>query len=136
MAQPFDPTRLHLSGDVFPVAEGVGASAYLDLGMFSLSENGTLAYAAGQAANFQLVWMDRAGKPAGLFGPPGAYNRFRLAPDEKRIVFDYANPDIGVMDSVRGVVTKLTFGQGANNVPMWSPDGLRILWSSNSEWRV
>jgi Tol biopolymer transport system component len=67
----------------------------------------------------------------GSFGPPGPYNRFRLAPDEKRIVFDYPSLDIGVLDSVRGVTSRLTFDPAVDTVPMWSPDGLRVLWSSN-----
>ncbi len=67
----------------------------------------------------------------GLFGPPGPYSRFRLAPDERRIVFDYSSLDIGVLDSVRGVTSRLTFDPAADNAPMWSPDGLRIVWASN-----
>ncbi|MSV35142.1 MAG: hypothetical protein EXQ47_06020 [Bryobacterales bacterium] len=67
----------------------------------------------------------------GLFGPPGAYNRFRLAPDEKRIVFDVSNQDIWVLDAVRGVTSRLTSDPAVNNIPMWSPDGLRVLWASN-----
>jgi eukaryotic-like serine/threonine-protein kinase len=131
MAQPFNPTQLRLSGDAFPVAEGVGAGGYLELGQFSIAENATLIHGAGTLGAIQLMWMDRAGKPGGLFGPPGPYLRYRLAPDEKRIVFDDNNTYVGVLDSVRGVASRLTFGAGANNVPMWSPDGLQILFSSN-----
>jgi hypothetical protein len=133
MAQPFDPARLRMSGDVFPVAERVGVGVYgnIDLGPFSLSENGTLAYGAGGTPTIQLAWTDRAGKSNGLFGPPGPYNRFRLAPDEKRIAFNDANLDIGVLDSVRGVTSRLTFDPAVDVTPMWSPDGLRVLWSSN-----
>src|SRR5271166_5415564 len=71
----------------------------------------------------------------GLFGPPAAYNRFRLAPDEKVIAFDStdqsSNSDIWVLDSIRGVTSRLTFDPATDNVPMWSPDGLRIVWPSN-----
>jgi Tol biopolymer transport system component len=96
-----------------------------------VSENGTLAYGAVISATIQLVWTDRTGKSIGLFGPPGAYNRFRLAPDEKRIAFDVANQDIWVLDAVRGVTSRLTSDPALDNVPMWSPDGLRVLWASN-----
>jgi eukaryotic-like serine/threonine-protein kinase len=67
----------------------------------------------------------------GLFGPPGAYNRFRLASDEKRIVFDVSNQDVWVLDAVRGATSRLTSDPAFDNVPVWSPDGLRVLWSSN-----
>jgi Tol biopolymer transport system component len=78
-----------------------------------------------------LAWTDRTGKPMGLFGPPGSYNRFRLAPDEKRIVFDVSNQDVWVLDAIRGVTSRLTSDPAFDNVPLWSPDGLHILWSSN-----
>jgi hypothetical protein len=130
MAQRFNPAQLRTNGDSFPVAERVGEGPTL-LGAFSLTENGTLAYGSGSSAAFQLVWTDRAGKPTGLFGPPGAYNRFRLAQDEKRIVFDLSNQDVWVLDVVRGVTSRLTSDPALDNVPMWSPDGLRVVWSSN-----
>jgi serine/threonine protein kinase/Tol biopolymer transport system component len=134
MAQPFDPVRLALTGAVLPVTEGVATRR--DIGLFSVSNNGTLAYLSGgsSGAATQLVWKDRTGKSTGTFGPPGAYNDFQLAPDEKRIVFDAdpsgSNQDVWVLDSVRGTTSRLTFDPAQDNVPMWSPDGLRIVWPS------
>jgi len=131
MAQPFDLVQLSLTGAVLPVVEGVATRLG---GFFSLSNNGTLAYlSGGGSASTQLVWKDRAGKSTGTFGPPGDYNNFRLAPDEKRIVFDSQQSGtqaIWVLDSVRGVTSRLTFDPALNNIPMWSPDGLRIVWAS------
>jgi serine/threonine protein kinase len=130
VAQQFDSAHVQVSGDSFPIAEHVGENFFVAKGMFSSSGNGTLAYAA--VAPIQLAWTDRAGRQIGLFGPPGAYyNGFRLAPDEKRIVFDLSNQDIWVLDSIRGATSRLTSGP-FDSVPMWSPDGLRILWSSSS----
>ena len=82
----------------------------------------------------QLVWKDRAGKQVGLFGPPGVYDRFRLSPDEKQISFSMlvaSENDIWVMDSVRGVSSKLTFDPAIDDPPMWAPDGQRIVWASS-----
>src|SRR5690242_20550915 len=111
MAQRFNPTRLSLSGDSFPIAENVGGDVLWSA--FSVSENGTLVYApAGGPSGVQLVWWDRSGKPVGRFGPPGTYDHFRLAPDEKRIAFSTSqsdNRDVWVLDSVRGVPSRLTF---------------------------
>ncbi len=103
---------------------------------FSVSENGTLVYAppgAGTSA-VQLVWWDRAGKQVGPFAPPGTYDDFRLAPDERRIVFansSSGNRDVWILDSVRGVTSRLTFDPAVDDPPMWSPDGLRVVWASN-----
>jgi Tol biopolymer transport system component len=128
MAQPFDPERVQVTGDVFPIAEPVG--------QFSVSGNGVLAYAYGvgwQAGSSELVWLDRTGKELESAGPPGIYNNFRLSPDEKRIAFDRSGPsvpapDIWVLDAVRGVTSRLTFDTAADNLPIWSPDGLRVLF--------
>jgi serine/threonine protein kinase len=134
MAQRFNPTRLSLSGDASLIAEKVGGSVLW--AAFSVSENGTLVYAppgAGTSA-VQLVWWDRAGKQVGPFAPPGTYDDFRLAPDERRIVFansSSGNRDVWILDSVRGVTSRLTFDPAVDDPPMWSPDGLRVVWASN-----
>ena len=132
MAQRFNPTRLTVSGDAFPIAEKIGGSP--TWGAFSASENGTLVYSqATGAAAVQLAWWDRNGKQTGSFGPPGIYSDFRLAPDEKRIAFavQSGNPDVWVMDSSRGVPSRFTFDPGIDDPPLWSPDGLQVVWASN-----
>ena len=134
MAQRFNPTRLSLSGDASLIAEKVGGSVLW--AAFSVSENGTLVYAppgAGTSA-VQLVWWDRVGKQVGPFAPPGTYDDFRLAPDQRRIVFansSSGNRDVWILDSVRGVTSRLTFDPAVDDPPMWSPDGLRVVWASN-----
>jgi hypothetical protein len=57
MAEPFDPRRLVLTGDAFPIAEQVQTTGTNPpYGVFSASENGVLAYEAGSAAaGSQLV---------------------------------------------------------------------------------
>ena len=79
--------------------------------------------------------MDRSGKRLGLAGPTGAYGNFRLAPDDKRIVFVRRdNQSLGyylwVLDTTRGVTSRLTFGPASVFLPIWSPDGLRVLFAS------
>jgi serine/threonine protein kinase len=135
MAQRFNPTRVSLSGDASPVAEKVGGDVLWTA--FSVSENGTLVYASAADATVQMSWKDRTGKQVGLFGPPGTYADFRLAPDEKRLVFSNSpsvntgNRDVWVLDSVRGVTSRLTVDPAIDDPPMWSPDGLRVVWASN-----
>jgi dipeptidyl aminopeptidase/acylaminoacyl peptidase len=127
MAQPFDLETRRLSGEIFPVAEPVS--------QFSVSANGALAYMSGVAeASEQLVWRDRAGKEVGVAGPPAGYANFRLSPDERSIVFNRpgaTGTDIWVLDIARGVPTRITFDPRVDNLPIWSPDGHRIIWPSN-----
>jgi len=134
MAQRFNPTRLSLSGDASPVAEKVGGGVLW--AAFSVSDNGTLVYAPPTAGanTLQLVWWDRAGKQVGQFGPPGPYDNFRLAPDQRRIVFANSageDIDVWILDSVRGVTSRLSFDPAIDDPPMWSPDGRRVVWASN-----
>ena len=114
MAQPFDPVRLALTGPASWVADGVARQR--DVGLFSVSNDGMLAYLSGVASNaVQLLWKDRTGKLTGTSGPPGIYNNFRLAPDDRRIVFDSSqsgNDDVWVLDSVRGTSFPADFRPG------------------------
>jgi hypothetical protein len=136
VAQPFDPQRLVLTGDAFPVAERIRTSVSTQpYGYFSASEYGALVYQTGaETANSQLLWFDRAGKQIGELGDPGAYRSVELSPDGKRAsvsVLDEAGKgeDIWLYDVARGLRTRFTFGP-ANAFAVWSPDGSRIIYAS------
>ena len=127
MAQPFDLVTLAPTGQVFPIAESVGR--------FSATENGALAYASGTVAPRPVVlaWMDRTGKQIVEAAAQGDYRDVRLSPDERSVVFSRTgsnNSDIWILDMVRGVPTRVTFDPSTDNLPIWSPDGRRILWPS------
>jgi len=127
MAQPFDADTVTLTGQMLPVAESVGR--------FSVSQNGALAYMAGgqPSSRQELLWVDRSGRQLGVAAAAAEYRNVRLSPDEKSIAFDRteeANTDVWVLDLVRGVPSRITFDPAADNLPISSPDGHRILWSS------
>jgi dipeptidyl aminopeptidase/acylaminoacyl peptidase len=140
MAQTFDVERLRMVGEMLPLAEQIGAmvgsvrGVGSTQGAFSASENGVVAFAAGNAAsNVDMVWLDRAGQQLQSAGPPGVYEDFRLAADERRIVFsrsESSTSDIWVLDMLRGVTTRLTSDPAIDNLPIWSSDGLRVLFPS------
>ncbi len=136
MAQPFDPQRLALSGDAFPIAEHIETQANLAVGVFSASENGVLVYQTGNvSANNQLIWYDRSGKEMGALGEPGRYGYLEFSPDGKRAavsIFDGARPSIWIYDLARGVPTRFTFGAAATAEPIWSPDGSRIVFNESN----
>ena len=136
-AQPFDAKRLALAGDPIRIAEGVensgpGAAA------FSVSSNGVLAYWGGAAPRTeQLTWVRRDGTRMDTVGPPGAYFHFSLAPDQGHVALTrYETGDnnfqsaIWILDAVRGTLGKLTFEKGGAGMPVWSPDGTRIVFAS------
>jgi Tol biopolymer transport system component len=128
MAQPFDASRLSLTGDIFPVAEGIAGNT-----AFSVSGNGTLIYRTADVVTRQFFWLDRTGKVPRPVGEPGNYaEAFDLSLDGKRIAVSRVDPgtsvpDIWLLDWARGVPQKLTFNlEFSGNDVVWSPDGLQI----------
>jgi serine/threonine protein kinase/Tol biopolymer transport system component len=139
MAQSFDADRLELTGEPFPVAEQVDRLGQGErYALFSVSETGVLVYRSGSSANVQLIWFDRAGKQLGAVAPTGNYATPWLSPDEKRVAFGHVEPnggnsDIWLMELARGTPTRFTFGQRDSITPIWSPDGSRVVFSSDRD---
>src|SRR5262249_14750606 len=138
MAQEFDLDRLDLRGDPSPVAEQVLANPTV-LAALSASENGTLAYrTGGGTAGTHLFIVDRTGKAVDPDRPTASYQHPVLSPDQQLIAFSRAeqNTDIWIQDVTRGTTTRFTFDPGIADLPLWSPDGHRVVFSSNRETGV
>ena len=136
LAQPFDFGQHKFNGEPAPLAEQVQSSTY-GFARFSLSTHGALVMIEGRA-NHQLAWFDRAGKKLGTVGAPGNYAVPRLSPDEQRLVVGRRDPqaqttDVRIFDLARGTDSRFTFDPGIDESPLWSPDGSRIVWTSNRE---
>jgi serine/threonine protein kinase len=135
MAQRFDPKRLELSGDPYPVAEDVGSSAANSVAGFTVSDTGTLAYRTGaNGTNNYLKWFDRSGKESPALETPGAYRNPALSPDLQHIAVvkrESGTGDLWILDLVRGTTTRFTVDPGDEDTPLWSPDGSRIVFRSN-----
>ncbi|MGH9316976.1 MAG: TolB family protein, partial [Thermoanaerobaculia bacterium] len=87
MAQPLDAKSGKVTGDAFPIAENVQEDVGYFTAVFSVSENGVLAYqeGGGSVGLFQLAWFDRSGKQVETMGTPADYWAPRLSHDNRRI---------------------------------------------------
>jgi len=136
MAQAFDLKNLSFTGDAFPLAEQVHYWADRNKAIFTVSENGVLAYQTGSSfGSSQLIWYDRSGKELEKVGNPGSINSFKLSPDGKNVAVSFVdgksrNTDIWVYDLARKFETRFTFDPAVDNNPVWSPDGSRIVFNS------
>jgi len=142
MAQAFDPVRLELQGERFPVA----ARLYLPpapasgFAAFSVSQNGVLSYRTLGQASTELVWFDRQGRRLGTVGEPANYSVPNLSPDEKKLAVTRIDPEVGtrdiwLFDLMRGTPSHFTFDPTEETNPTWSPDSTQIVFTSRQNGR-
>jgi dipeptidyl aminopeptidase/acylaminoacyl peptidase len=112
----------------------VGFDTSIDRGAFAVSENGVLAYRTGIAERRQLIWVDRAGKVLGSFGP--ADDAGMAAPElsvdgQSVAVFRtmIGNSDIWLLRQ-ENVLSRFTFRDDLDMNPVWSADGQRIYFTT------
>jgi serine/threonine protein kinase/Tol biopolymer transport system component len=132
VAQRFDPKAQKTLGEPVPLAEQIGTDS-VGLARFSVSHEGTLAYRTGESGS-RLLWVDRTGKEIETAGDPGEIGNPTLSPAADRLAFNLADPRTGKMsiwirDLGRGVSSRFTFGETGEHIPVWSPDGSRMVYS-------
>ena len=133
-AQQFDPIRLELTGNPFPLAEhaasGPGA-------LPSVSDAGSIAFRTSSAGEKrQFVWFDRSGKELGHVGDSVStvLQSPSLSLDGLRAALYRTvdgNVDIWLLETKRGVFSRFTSDAADDVMPVWSPHGDRIVFSSN-----
>jgi serine/threonine-protein kinase len=137
-AVTFDLARLEPRGTSVPVVPDVVTKSTGGVDAV-VAGDGTLAYVsggggvAGAGALRTLVWVDRQGHESPIPAPPRAYVFPRLSPDGTRIAV-FANDqenDIWIWDLDRTTLVPVTFGPAIDTYPVWTPDGRRLIFSSD-----
>ena len=137
VAQRFDKRSYELSGDPQVVETGVKYLTQIDLALYDVADSRTLVAQTGTGAvTSQLEWFDRNGKSVGVVGKPGSYANPSLSPDGRRLAFDQPNSNgrmfgIWIHDLKADAVFRLSLDPSLNQVPVWSPDGTWVIWTSN-----
>ena len=124
---PFSLETLNLTGEPFAVNPE---------GSFpSVAGDGTLVYREGSGAeHYKLLSRGPGGEELEEIGRiDGVIAGISLSPDGQLAALEArveGNLDIWVQDRVRGVNTRLTFTEGHEGVPVWSPSGNDIAFFS------
>jgi serine/threonine-protein kinase len=131
----FDLATLETRGTPVPVAQVVTKNTGAVDAAFA--DDGTLAYVSGDisaaAVQQTLAWVDRQGRETPIMAPARAYSFPRVSPDGSRVaVFSaYGGSDIWIADLSRNTLTRATFDKGFDLFPLWTPDGRRLIFSSD-----
>jgi hypothetical protein len=138
MTQSFDEKKLKLTGKPMPIAEQVRAEAR-GAAAFSLSNDGKLIFAGGQATSLDLAWYDRSGKKGDVIDS-GTFQDAHISADGKKVSAARADAgghlEIYIYDLIRGTKSQFSFSQSRDDDPIWSSDGNTIVFDSARNGRI
>ena len=138
LAATFDAEAVELTSPPTPIVEGVliNGSPYP---LYTVSESGELLYQTGAArTEVEFVWMTRSGQPTPVdpgwtFDGGGGNPAWSLSPDGTRLALRAANDgnlDIWIKELDDGPYSRLTFDEGPDWSPHWTPDGRAVTFTS------
>jgi Tol biopolymer transport system component len=134
IAHPFDPDNQRTTGEPVSLPEPAGFVRTQRRASFSASGTGVLGYRQGVAIT-QLTWFDRAGRRLGVVGSPARWLNPAIAPDANRIAVTRLGPSTTQSDiwlfEPRGE-RQLTSSPGMEDYAVWSPDGSRVMYGSDT----
>ena len=134
----FDLDRLETVGQAGPALEGIAANPASTGGVqLAVSSEGSIVYVPGASettAGHPIDWMTRDGKTSVLRATKSGWANPRFSPDGQRLaldIFDGRQRHIWVYEWARDRLTQLTFDPGQDRMPVWTPDGRRIVFQSD-----
>ena len=132
LAVPFDLERVEVTGGPVPLVEGVSRAGATGAANADIARTGTLVYLPdGSGSDVRtLVWVDREGREEPIEAEPRSYRVGRISPDGTKVALelDDQERDIWIYDFGRETLTRLTFGPVESDAPVWTPDGLQVIF--------
>ena len=135
LVAPFDARRLEVLATGVPITEEVTLSPLSGAAQLAFSPGGLLVYAPGgpQIVARSLLWVTRDGSTRPAAAARRAYVGPRLSPDGRRAALaieDEKGFDLWVQELERDALMRLTSDPGNERLPVWTPDGRRLVFSS------
>ena len=137
IALPFDPDKVRVTGPPVTIARDASQpDAYSTRA--AVSAGGSIIYPrSGGGAARRLMLVSRSGQATALMPDARGYANPRFSPDGRRLAVYIADPiissrDVWVLDLGQRVWSRLTTN-GISDKPLWTPDGRRVVYSSNDD---
>ena len=132
VAVAFDAKKQEVRGRV-ALVDGIAIASGTAAAQFAVSDSGTLVYLDYLASlSRRLVWVDRDGNTSSAQAGSRAYSDIRFSPDGRRVaVHDHgAGNDIWIYSPERGTATRMSYSPLGDEVPVWSPDGRFVVYTT------
>jgi serine/threonine-protein kinase len=140
LALPFDRKRGKPTGAPVTLARDVAQDPFASHA--AVARSGAIVYSQGGGAlRRDLLEVSRTGQVSRIPGEARLFANPRISPDGRRLavgITDAANQsrDVWILDLVQHTWSRLTT-DGISNRPIWTPDGQRLVYSSNDDlWRI
>jgi len=131
-AVAFDRDSLEVRGEPVALIEGLTDPGGILVAHYAVSDSGSLAYWVF-APTRRLAWVDRRGNILSVVSEERGYADLRLSPDGGSLaLFDLSSAlDIWNYNIARETFTRLSLSPRTDEVPVWSPDGRFVAYTTN-----
>ena len=136
LAIAFDPAVARTAGAAITVIDNARTNPLNGAAPFAVSSSGLLVYLAGEStgSSMTLLTATRIGQTQPLLERRLLNNQFRISPDGSRVAVSIndGQVDLWMVDLEKRGLDRFTFGSGSKSNPVWSPDGARLYYLTNS----